>query len=341
MHGTQRGTCGRTYTSWPYPRVRARWQIHAAILGQAYASLRPVGDAQHLCNAPQPKCSARLWVPPSSWNAMKISELSDLMPRAARVHVVWLALLLGFAVLSLQPDRAQAFGAVGAAAGDEVTQTSEQLILIDNPDSTVTAVIQLQLTGTARDLTWVIPVPAEPTLSLSSSTVFQRLSAVTAPQYWVELTDPCTVRDQDAAVQNDEEFADTQTGAPEDSPARVKIVEQNAIGPYEYVTLRVAADSGNPEAAISATLHEHGFAWNDPDSQQLTPYVQAGMPLLAIKLKKDAAAASNRPIAISYPSDELAIPIRATSVAARADMPLRVWVFADAHAVLRTTRRWS
>jgi hypothetical protein len=258
------------------------------------------------------------------WNAMKISELSHLVLRA-------LAAAPALLLLVTPIDRAQAFGAVGASAGAEIEQTGEQLILIDNPDSTVTAVIQLQLSGAAEDLTWVIPVPAEPTLTLSSSTVFQRLVSVTSPQYWVELTDPCTVRDPNADIQAEEEFADTQTGAPDESPARVKIIEQTTLGPYEYSSFRIAADGGNQ--AISSALAERGFAWDERDSQQLTPYVQAGMTLLAIKLKKAAATAINRPIAITYESTELTIPIRATRSAARADMPLRVWLFGDAHAV--------
>ncbi|HTU62350.1 MAG TPA: DUF2330 domain-containing protein, partial [Polyangiales bacterium] len=100
---------------------------------------------------------------------MKISELPHLVLRA-----------LAPALLLLMPiDRAHAFGAISASASTEIEQTGEQLILIDNPDSTVTAVIQLELSGTAEDLTWVIPVPAEPTVTLSSSTVFQRLFALT------------------------------------------------------------------------------------------------------------------------------------------------------------------
>ena len=253
---------------------------------------------------------------------MKISELSHLVLRA-----------LALAVLVLPIQRAHAFGAVGARAGEAREQTGEQLILIDNPDATVTAVIQLELTGSATDLSWVIPVPAEPTLSLSSSTVFQRLSSVTSPQYWVELTDPCTVREANANVQAEEEYADTQTDAPEESPGRVKILEQNVLGPYEYSTLHVAADGGNVEQAISSALADRGFAWDERDSQQLTPYVQAGMVLLAIKLKKSTDAAINRPIALTYESAELSIPIRATRAAARADMPLRIWLFGPTHAV--------
>ena len=257
---------------------------------------------------------------------MKISELPHLVLRAL---VAAPALLL----LVTPIDRAQAFGAIGASPGAQIEQTGEQLILIDNPDSTVTAVIQLELSGAAEDLTWVIPVPAEPTVTLSSSTVFQRLAAMTSPQYWVELTDPCTVRDPNAIVQAEEEFADTQDGEPEEYPAGVKIIEQNTLGPYEYSSLRIAADGGNSEQAISDALAERGFAWDAHDSQQLTQYVQAGMTLLAIKLKKTTSTALNRPIALTYESAELAIPIRATRSAARANMPLRVWLFGETHAV--------
>lgn len=256
---------------------------------------------------------------------MKISELSHLALRA---------LLLASALFIAPIHRAQAFGVIGTSAGEKLEQTGEQVILVDNPDATVTAVIQLELSGDATELSWVIPVPAEPTLNLSSSAVFQRLSGLTAPQYWVELTDPCTVRGPDHAVQEEEEFADTQTTDAEESPARVKLVEQNALDPYEHNTLRIDAAGGDVTQAISAALTERGFAWDDRDSELLTPYVEAGMGLLAIKLKNPTGqAAITRPIAITYDSSELSIPIRATRARARDDMPLRIWLFGDAHAV--------
>src|ERR1041385_6778510 len=59
---------------------------------------------------------------------------------------------------------------------------SDRIILVDNPDSTITAIVQLGHVGRVKPA-WVIPVRGKPKLGLSSSVAFRRLDEATAPEY--------------------------------------------------------------------------------------------------------------------------------------------------------------
>jgi hypothetical protein len=263
---------------------------------------------------------------------MKISELWHFVLSAERAKHARLGVCVATFVFAVPSNSAHAFGGVWSVSGQELALSAEQLVLVDNPDASVTAVVQLELTGPAQELSWVVPVPREPLFGLSSTTVFQRLSALTAPQYWVEVTDPCTIR-PDGGLEQTGSLGESAAGSPEESPARVRIQERHAISPREHTLLDIAADSADPESEMKAALQAGGFGWSEQSSPQLTAYVRAGHKLLAFKLDKPDGTTFVRPLAFTYPSAELSIPLRASAPAARADMPLHVWAFSTAPAV--------
>lgn len=243
-------------------------------------------------------------------------------PSASRTRFVRWVVLLAWLWLS-QTERARAFGGVWSASGEALEQTAEQLILIDNPDGAVTAIIQLTLDGPAQELTWLVPVPAQPNVGFASNTLFQRLLALTAPQHWVEVTDTCSARRGDAGL------GEGLAGAPEQSPARAKISERETLRPEAFTTLDLAADSGD----LAAELTQKGYPVSERLNRELAPYVASGAHWLALKLKKPAGSVIVRPLMIAFAAEQLAIPLRASAGAARADMPLQLWVFGRSHAI--------
>jgi hypothetical protein len=103
--------------------------------------------------------------------------------------------ILGSAMLLLSPamsHRARAFGGLWSSQSASIKQSSERVIFVDNPDSTITAIVEIKYTGPAAKFAWVIPVRGTPSVGFSSSTVFDRLDAATAPEYWLEQTFTCT-----------------------------------------------------------------------------------------------------------------------------------------------------
>ena len=63
-----------------------------------------------------------------------------------------------------------------------VVQAAEK-ILFSTTGNTVTAIIQIQYQGAAKDFGWLIPLPSVPTLEVSSDEVFTGLVQGTQPSY--------------------------------------------------------------------------------------------------------------------------------------------------------------
>jgi hypothetical protein len=223
-------------------------------------------------------------------------------------------------------DRALAFGGLWSASDAPIKQSSERILLVDNPDSTVTAVVQLEYEGAPDQFAWIIPVPGKPTVAISSSIVFQRLDAATAPQYWVEETIAGTCSQADATDAGSS--MDEASGA---SP--VLTLDRGSVGPYDYVTLAVDSGLGDPAAVATDWLADNGFASTSLANDVLGSYLKNGLNLLALKLQPGSEARAIRPVSVTYDSDSPSIPIRLTAIAAKEDMGIQVWVVGPSQAV--------
>jgi Uncharacterized protein conserved in bacteria (DUF2330)/Cytochrome c554 and c-prime len=240
-------------------------------------------------------------------------------------------------VLSLAPSqRARAFGGFWSSHETPVRQAGLEVIFVDNPDSTITSIVRIKYAGAAQKFAWLIPVPGAPTVAVSSNTVFERLNAATAPQYWLEQAAPrdC-VRDGAGdmgvtdAMRNPSD-AGTASGRA-DAPTSVAPIDRGTVGPYDYVTLTL--DAADPVEAATDWLSTNGYDLTDLDSEVLRPYLEAGLNLLAFKLNSDAEAGAIRPVVLTYESELPSIPIRAAAVSSQSDMGVHVWVFGASQAV--------
>jgi len=257
-----------------------------------------------------------------------------LQSRAAAGALVAGSLLLSPALT----PRAQACGGFWCSLQAPVEQSAEQIIFIDNPDETVTAVIQIQYQGPSEKFAWVVPIPGDPKISVSSNTAFQRLRSATDPQYQleVELEGMC---DPSFGGFPGLDFASpVGTAVPPASMAAgdsISVVSMGSVGPYNYTT--IAVDPQLPDAADAAIewFRDNGYDLSGVDAEVLGPYLDEGLNLLAFKLTKTAVETSGaiRPVILSYESERPMIPIRPTAVAAQNDMGIRVWVSATTQAV--------
>src|SRR5688572_2333212 len=101
----------------------------------------------------------------------------------------WLGSLMGVAAMAvpLSPaltGRAHAFGGLWSAQGATITQSAARVIFVDHPGPTLTAIVQLEYAGPAQKFAWLVPVPGRASVGVSSSAVFDRLDAATAPHFW-------------------------------------------------------------------------------------------------------------------------------------------------------------
>ena len=225
------------------------------------------------------------------------------------------------------PSPAHACGGLFCSSSNPVNQAAEQIIFVDNPDGTVTAVIQILYEGPAHQFAWVLPVPGNPTVGVSSEQAFATIKGLTNPQYSLQTTfaDGCGQR-----------FAGSASGAtppptlsPEDSDPGVSVVASGAIGPYEYDTIAVDPTADDPADVAIKWLADNGYDVGALGPDVLRPYLLEGLNLIAFKLDKNSSTGSIRPVMLTYESEHPSIPIRPTAVAANDDMGVMVFLLSS------------
>jgi hypothetical protein len=288
-------------------------------------------------------------------------KFSNLSPWVRRSMAVLAAGLLGCPATE---RRAGAQGRVGSSRSSQDApgqRSAEKILFVDNPDSTVTAVIQIQYAGPPQGFAWVLPVPGKPTVGVSSNAVFQRLEAATSPQYWVEVTvegtcmpgsdasvdagsdagggssprDTQDTRDTTAAAVVGEVRAPAGHAKGLRSTAAVRVVDQGSIGPYDYVNIRVDPALGDRPKVATDWLTMSGYDLTGLDGEVLRRTLKDDLDLLAFRLADAADTSSIRPVVLTYESQLPTVPMEPTAVAARG---IEVWVVGPSQAVPDNTR---
>jgi hypothetical protein len=263
---------------------------------------------------------------------MKISTKSPWVMASAA------ACAAGLLLSPLMSHPAHACGGFWCSQTAPVNQAAEEIIFVDNPDSTVTAIIQIKYVGPSQKFAWVIPMPGKPTVDVSSNTAFQRLDNATAPQYRLEVTveGMCMQQYYPTAFGNTATGASApQAGAAMDSKSAVTVIDMGSVGPYDYTTIAVDPSLAGKDAAKVATdwFTANGYDLTTLDSAVLSPYLNDGLNLLAFKLTKGTDTGAIRPVVLTYESKLPAVPIRPTAVAAQDDMGIQIWVVGPSQAI--------
>ena len=203
-----------------------------------------------------------------------------------------------------------------------VDQNAERIIFTQNRDGTVSAIVQIQYTGTAEDFSWVLPVPSplgEDDLEIPEDAMaaFNQLELITNPVYIPPpLPEECEVpmlAMEEGAVGND---------------GNVTVFSSGSVGPFGFDVV----GSEDPTAMIF-WLRDNGYQVTEPMEPLIDVYVQEGMYFLAMRLLPDKEASDVEPIKITYETDRPMIPLRLTAVAANPDMRVLVYIYADRQAV--------
>lgn len=262
------------------------------------------------------------------------------MEKANKTHklVSVCAAVAGAAGLLTSPlllEPAQACGGFWCSQANPVDQSAEQIIFIDNPDDTITAIIQISYVGPSEKFAWVLPMPGTPKPSVSSNQAFVALQGATAPQYTLTVEVEGTCKDGNFIGGFPTEFdgaAQDAGAAPAPDGGGVTVQDSGSVGPYDYVTISVDGSSDVAKIALD-WLTDNGYDLTGTDADVLEPYLADGLNLMAFRLTKGNSAGSIRPVMLTYDSELPMIPIRPTAVAAQNDMGIRVWVAAGEQAV--------
>ena len=262
------------------------------------------------------------------------------MPRLS-LKLTTSSLLLGALALGARP--AAACGGFFCSQAQPVNQAAERIIFAQNPDASITAVIQILYEGPSENFSWLLPingVPANDQLGVASDVAFQRLQFATNPQFNLTTTVEGSCRGEFAAQ-------DTPTaGGSAANPVRetcednallagcdVNVEASGVVGAFEWTVLSVNPNVEDPVAPTLEWLTQNGYDVTPQGTALLGPYLADGMNLLALRLTKGADTGSIRPIQITYPAAAPMIPIKLTAVAANEDMGVMAWVLSSARAV--------
>jgi hypothetical protein len=254
--------------------------------------------------------------------------------------------LLPFGALALAalltPSSARACGGFFCSATNPVNQAAERIIFAKNGDATVTAVIEIQYQGPSTSFSWLLPISSVPMgdqIAVASNIAFQRLQQATNPQYNLTLRVEGTC-DQEQLTRGGS--VDASNGGPglalgptlDDSPNHGVTVEASGIvGSFEWTVISLDPKLTSPADAAVQWLGDNGYDVPDGAPGLLGPYLEDGLYLLALRLKKGADVGSIRPIVLTYDADKPMIPIKLTAVAANDDMGVLTWLLGDARAV--------
>lgn len=236
-------------------------------------------------------------------------------------------------------DDAHACGGLfcDGAGPTQVNQAAERIIFSQNPDGTVTTVVQIMYQGPTDRFGWLLPVPGIPEVGISSDAAFQQLQNATNPQYNLvqsiegECKEPRN-RANSTQNSNNGSFNNGDFAAAPEDDGGVTVLAEGATGPYDWVVIQVDGQGDNTQLALD-WLSENNYQVTNVGPELIGPYIEEGYNLLAVRLQKTSDAGSIRPLKLTYEEDHPMIPIKLTAVAANDDMGVMTWVLGSSRAV--------
>lgn len=217
-----------------------------------------------------------------------------------------------------------------------VLQAAERIVFgVDEAQNEVEMHVQITFDGAADDFAWIVPVPDVPDLFLTTSLLFTQVATSTLPTFQLVTTDEGHCDDEeltDAASSYDSpvdgDSAGSSSGDDDDGGYDVTVVAEEAIGPYETVTL--AADSAED---LLGWLGTQGYELPPTFEDVLAPYVSRGAHFVALKLSANNDTSDLAPLGLRFVANKAMVPVQLTSVSATPDMRMEAYVFGDGRGV--------
>lgn len=238
--------------------------------------------------------------------------------------------------MTLTATDAWACGGFFCNANQPVNQAAERIIFSDNPDGTVSAVVQILYQGPSEKFAWVLPVPTVPDdVEISSNVAFTQIQNVTNPTYRLNtrVEGVCKEEPQRNAAPTAGGFTNNASFGADGEEGGVNVLASGNTGPYNWVVIEIEDSTTDKVQVAIDWLTTNGYDLTDLGPDVIEPYLEEGMKLIAFKLNKTSESGDIRPIRIRYEADIPMIPIKLTAVAANDDMGVMTWVLGEERAV--------
>ncbi|MFT6398979.1 MAG: MYXO-CTERM domain-containing protein [Bradymonadia bacterium] len=226
---------------------------------------------------------------------------------------------------------ASACGGFFCNSSAPVDQTGEHIIFaVDAEANTTETHVLINYEGPSEEFAWIVPVPSEPEIGLSSAAIFARLQQTLSPRFvpnW-QTQGICSWGDDDIGFEADSAGAPTAGGELDEES--VTVVASESVGPYDTVTLQAT----NADVLID-WLQDNDYDLPDDIIPFIEPYVLMGgdVHFVAFKLQSDRDSGDLQPITLTYRGSKPMIPIQLTAVATQPDMGVTAYVLGDYQAV--------
>lgn len=233
------------------------------------------------------------------------------------------------ALMAVFPSAAYACGCFAAPnPAVPMVQAGEKIVFAQE-GNTVTAHVQIQYEGDAREFGWLIPVPSEPNVRLGAEEVFTVLENATNPAFLYQQGFAfCDADDGGGFGCSSDEDAPTNSAQPPPDMPDPVLVKQSTAGPFEFAVVRA-----DDKAPMLEWLRANRYLVPTGGEDLLDPYIGTGQFFLALKLRSGQSTGDLQPIVIDYESDRPMIPLILTRLGAVKDLGVLVWILGDARAV--------
>jgi len=248
------------------------------------------------------------------------------MRQMTRMTGVPVGLLVAATVLGGVVSRAHADGCmmafreVGRQAPALSSPRQEAVLVVG--EETVRVILRTHFRTDAKELAWIVPVPARPTnVEKVDADIFARLDADTAPRfmYW----DPSAHRGFGCGCSSAARYESPSAPTPS-----VVVEKTGTAGIFKYVVLS-ATDAG----ALERWLREHSYAIGPGAKDVFARYVKAKWHWLAMRIRPGADEAATRaphPVTYTYKSDKLTYPMVISRLSAAEENEIVLYVIAQA-----------
>lgn len=242
----------------------------------------------------------------------------------SRVLTVVAAVAMGL------PSVAWACGGFFCDAQTPVDQSSEDILFtVDEDASVVRAIVRIQYEGPPAAFSWILPMPSAPEVSVGTDAVFEAIRSVSDVSFNTTFVEHnCNFDDRNFG-------GGVATSAPQAEEGAfdaggVDIVEVGQAGPYDFVVL--TADDAQ---TLVDWLEDKDYQVPTGSTTLMDHYIAQDMVFIAVKLQATASTGDISPIVLELDETEPCVPLVLTSVAARPNMPIRVWVASNGQAIPR------
>ncbi len=238
-----------------------------------------------------------------------------------------IALLLGMSATALglvaQEQRASACGGCFHPPTQNVTDITDERMLLSVSPTQTTLYDQIQYSGTPTSFAWVLPIHGTVTVGLSADVLFDSIDELTT----TTITPPagCPGLPQSCQQGGGAAFGNSSNApAAGEGGGTVTVTKQQNVGPYETVQLH-ATDS----SALNNWLSQNGFVIPAEVTPVVDAYVTEGFDFLAMKLLPGQGIQAMRPVRVTMPGASVSLPLRMASIGTGTTVGITIWVVSD------------